>query len=162
MDNNESKVMEEGATLTENVEKIVEKFFEDRTDTFTRPEEKAIFMVGALVNYLLYVQRDERGIKWGEEPFRSKLYGLILDEAKIKKIFGKAVGKLAEYRRSYPTLEKIAGKYLSEAGTEWKLSKDEISYYFTLGLTLGGIFRVKEKKITKKEVMENECKDSVE
>jgi len=113
-------------------------------------------MVGVLVNYLLYVQREERGVEWGEEPFRSKLYGLILDETKIKKIFEKAVGKLAEYRRSYPSLEKITGKYLSEAGKEWKLSKDEISYYFTLGLALGSIFTVKEKKDKEKGGNENE------
>lgn len=130
----------------ENIEDNIEKFFNERKDTFSRSSEKAIFLVGVLVNYLLYVQRDERGVKWGEEPFRSKLHGLLLDETKIKKLFEKAVGKLGEYRRSYPTLEKIVGKYLSEAGKEWKLSKDEISYYFTLGLTLGSIFKVKKEE----------------
>jgi len=138
--------MEEETIIKEDVEKMVERFFGEHSDTFTSAEEKAAFMVGVLANYILYVQRDERGVGWGEEPFRSKLYGLMLDETKVKKIFEKAVGKLAEYRRTYPTLEKITGKYLSEAGKEWKLSKDEISYYFTLGLTLGSIFTVKAKE----------------
>lgn len=128
----------------ENIEDRIAKFFEEYKDTFTQPPEKAIFLVGVLVNYLLYVQRDVRGLKWGEEPFRSKLHGLFLDENKIKKLFEKAVGKLGEYKMSYPTLEKIVGKYLSEAGKDWKMSKDEISYYFTLGLTLGSIFTVKK------------------
>lgn len=132
-----------------NIETNIERFFDERKDTFSQPSEKAIFLVGVLVNYLLYVQRDERGVKWGEEPFRSKLYGLFLDEQKIKKLFEKTVGKLGEYRRSYPTLEKIVAKYLSEAGKEWKMSKDEISYYFTLGFTLGSIFKVKKEDIEK-------------
>jgi len=136
--------------VEEGVEKMVEKFFDEHRDTFTSAEEKAAFMVGVLVNYLLYVQRDERDVGWGEEPFRSRLYGLMLDETKVKKIFDKAVGKLTEYKRSYPTLEKITGKYLSESGKEWKLSKDEISYYFTLGLTLGSIFTFKAKEDNEK------------
>jgi len=129
---------------------MVEKFFDEHSNTFTSAGEKAAFMVGVLVNYLLYVQRDERDVGWGEEPFRSRLYGLMLDETKVKKIFDKAVGKLTEYKRSYPTLEKITGKYLSESGKEWKLSKDEISYYFTLGLTLGSIFTFKAKEDNEK------------
>jgi len=138
--------MNEGTVIKEDIEKMINQFFNERVDTFSSTEEKAAFMVGVLVNYLLYVQRDERNVELGKEPFRSKLYGLVLDEIKVKKIFGNAVSKLAEYRRSYPMLEKITGKYLSEAGKEWKSSKDEISYYFTLGLTLGSIFTVKEKK----------------
>jgi CRISPR-associated protein Csh1 len=122
------------------VEDEIENFFKEYQDTFNVPTKKACFLVGVLVNYLLYVQRDERNVKQGREPFRSKLYGLRLDEEKIKKVFREAVNKLTEYGRTYPSLERIASKYLCESG-KWELSKDEISYYFMLGLTLGDIFK---------------------
>lgn len=139
--------MEKEETITEeNIEVNIEKFFNERKDAFVQTSEKAIFLVGVLINYLLYVQRDERRVKWGEEPFRSKLYGLFLDETKIKKLFEKAVGKLSEYKRTYPALEKIVAKYLSESGKTWKMSKEEISYYFTLGLILGSMFKVKKEE----------------
>ncbi len=127
-----------------SVEKV-EEFFKERNKTFGHIEARASFLVGTLVNYLLYVQRDERGLGFGDEPFRSKLYGLSLDEKKVKKIFTSAVEKLSEYKRSTP-LERVVADYLSKAGNGWKLSKDDISYYFALGMVMGTyLFMEKEK-----------------
>ncbi|MGC9123492.1 MAG: TIGR02556 family CRISPR-associated protein [Thermoplasmata archaeon] len=121
----------------------IEEFFDTKQKAFPNIQSKASFLVGALVNYLLWVQRSERDLDYGEEPFRSKLYGLNIDESKIKKIYREAVEKLAEYGRS-TILQEYTAKYLCDAGYSWNLSKDEISYYFSLGLALGHILYKKE------------------
>ena len=101
-----------------------------------------------LVDYLLWVQRSERGSGYGEEPFWSNLYGLVLDEKKVKGLFPKALSKLRQYRKGYPALETVVSKYLAEAEQDWDISNDETSYYFALGMALERIFpgEKKEKK----------------
>ena len=147
--------MEEGKALekieVENFDSKVERFF--REHGFTGSAKKAAFSVGMLVDYLLWVQRDERGIKdFGKEPFWSNLYGLILDEKKIKGLFPKAISKLRQYGKGKPTLEAVVSKYLAEAEQNWDISNDEASYYFALGMTLGRLFsKDKEKEEEKKE-----------
>ncbi len=136
------KMDENKETAIGNVGSI-EEFFEAKSKAFPNVQSKASFLVGVLVNYLLWVQRSERDLDYGQEPFRSKLYGLNIDESKIKKIYKEAVEKLVEYGRS-SILQHYAGQYLLEAGNIWNLSKDEISYYFSLGLALGNILYKKE------------------
>ena len=129
----------------------MERFF--REHAFTGAAKKAAFSVGMLVDYLLWVQRNERGIKdFGKEPFWSNLYGLVLDEKKVKRLYPKAIGKLRQYRKGYPALEEVASKYLAEAEQNWDISNDEASYYFALGMTLRRLFsKDKEKEGEKKE-----------
>ena len=117
-------------------EEKIEKFFEERKSTFNSDEAKAAFLVGALVGDVLYVQRTERNVGYGDEPFRTKLYGLNIDEKKLRKIFKEAVEKLSEYKRG-TKLEAIAADYLTRAGNGWKLSREDVSYYFSLGMVLG-------------------------
>ncbi len=123
----------------------IEEFFEERKSTFASDEAKAAFLVGALVNYVLQIQRKERGLGYGDEPFRAKLYGLNIDEKKLRKIFTEAVEKLSEYKRG-SKIESVAADYLSRAGNGWKMNRDDISYYFSLGLVLGAnLFWEKEE-----------------
>lgn len=117
-----------------NIQSRVDHFFKEYG--FVQPPKKAVFSVGMLIDYLLWIQRNERGAGFGEEPFWSNLYGLVLDEKKVKRLFPKALGKLRQYRRGFPTLEAIVGKYLADAEQGWDISNDEISYYFVLGMTL--------------------------
>jgi len=99
-----------------------------------------------LVNYVVYIQRKEREAKFGEEPFRKKLMGLKLDERKIKLIFSESIEKLSQYGSNYPSLEKMVANYLAKSGKNWTLSNDEISYFFSLGLTLGRLLK-KDKEV---------------
>ncbi len=130
---------------TSKAEKI-EGFFEDFKNAFNVPEKKAAFLEGVLAKFLLDVQYAERK----STPFRSKLHGLKIDKTKIKKLLPEIIEKLREYKVGYPWLEELTSKYLLETeNSGWRLSKDEISYYFALGLNLGRIF--KEKKGEKNE-----------
>lgn len=75
-------------------------------------------------------------------PFRSKLYSLKLNERRLKRIFPEIVVKLEEYDVFYPRLREYISEILVKAEDNgWKLSNDEISYYFALGVNLGGVFK---------------------
>ena len=118
----------------------IKKFFENYEMAFNSYSKRAAFLEGVLAKYLMDIQLAQRG----SAPFRSKLYGLKLDERKIRKLLPQMIEKLREYKVVYPWLEKLTSDYLLKAENNgWDISKDEISYYFTLGLNLGGLFKVK-------------------
>jgi len=127
-------------TRLEKIGGEIENFFKDYANAFDTPDKKATFLAGVLTRFLLDVQYANRQ----STPFRAKLYGLKLDEQRIKKLFPEIIEKLREYRIVYPWLEESVSKYLVETEENgWNLLKDEISYYFALGLNLGGIFKEK-------------------
>lgn len=126
---------------SEEIRQKTDDFFAEFADFFGNDAKKAIFLEGVLVEQLLYIQRDEKGeirSKPGKEPFRSRLKGLKLDEKTIKKILPEAQNKLEEYKKNqyYRKLELITSDYFVSAGNGWKLTNDEISFYFVLGMNL--------------------------
>ena len=62
-----------------------------------------------------------------------QLNSLNIDEKTITKILPKLISKLREYETALPELEQSIAKSLVYPN---KLSKDEISYTFTLGLVM--------------------------
>jgi CRISPR-associated protein Csh1 len=124
--------------------------FEDffKKYNFNEPWKKAAFAAGVLVRYVLNVQKELRG----DTPFTAKLRGLMFDEKRLKKIVRDAENKLLEYDKRRTILEEAVGKYLAEAEGKFNADIDEISYYFTLGLTLGNIFIYKKYLIEKDEL----------
>lgn len=132
--------MNEKSEIGSNEPTQVKEFFENYEDTFNSSSKKAAFLEGVLVKFLLDVQMAQRDAT----PFRSKLSGLKLDEKKLQKLLPQIIAKLREYNISYRWLEQLTSEYLLKAENNgWNISKNEISYYFTLGLNLGGIFKVK-------------------
>lgn len=127
----------EATFLKENVN--VEKFFDEFPSAFNTVNKKAIFLEGVLVSFLLDVQYTRRK----ETPFRNKLHGLKLNKRIVKRLFPEIIEKLRQYDAYYYSwLESLISKYFIESDENgWELSDDEISYYFTLGLNLGKIFK---------------------
>ena len=120
----------------------LEAYFSEHQEAFDTPVKKALFSEGVLAKFLLDIQL----VKRNAVPFRSKLYGLKLDERRIKKLLPEIIDKLRQYDRGYPWLEQLISEYMIKADKlGWRLSKDEISYYFTLGLSLGKLFKKKEE-----------------
>lgn len=118
--------------------KNVDDFLKEYEMAFNTPDKKASFLVGVLAKRLLDVQYANRK----STPFRSRLYGLKLNERRLKKIFPETVEKLKEYDVIYPRLHEYISEALVKAENNgWNLSNDEISYYFALGVNLGGVFK---------------------
>lgn len=112
--------------------------FSEFEDFFNSDAKKAIFLEGTLVQYLLNIQKYQRG----SAPFRTKLRGLNLDERYVKKLLPEIINKLEEYDSNYyKELETLISKYMVQAGTEWKMPNDEISFYFVLGMNLSNILK---------------------
>jgi len=127
--------------LSKSFSERVERFFNDYG--IKEPDKQAAFCVGMLCDRVLYVQRVTREKGFGEEPFWEKLHGLILDESRIKNIFRDAIIKLRQYQKAYPDLEEVAGIHLAAAEGKWSSTKDEISYFFALGMTLSKVIAYK-------------------
>lgn len=134
---------------TTDMVKHAELFFEEFSDFFNNDAKKAIFMDGALAQLLLNIQRlpEVMNAQPGKEPFRSKLQGLKLDEKVVKGLLPAIQNKLDEYGKNYyKDLESIIAEYMIRAGEGWRMSKDEISFYFVLGMNLSYMFKAKKEE----------------
>ncbi len=135
-----------GSETSEKGEEIKQKtevFFEQFADFFDSDAKRAIFLEGALTQFLLKIQYQERKAT----PFRVKLKGLNLNEKEIKTLLPEIQNKLEEYRKNYyRILESIISEYFVSSGNGWKLTNDEISFYFMLGMNLSYKFKSKKEE----------------
>ena len=137
MENEENVELEE----TKDRNQEIKSFFSMFSDFFDSDAKRAIFLEGVLTQFLLNIQYQERTAT----PFRAKLKGLKLDEKAIKKLLPEIQNKLEEYGKNYyKTLESLIASYFVSAGNGWKLTNDEISFYFVLGMNLSDKFKSKK------------------
>ena len=138
----ENSLIEKELSEEKEITQKICGFFEHFSDFFESDARKAIFLEGALTQFLLNIQYQERGAT----PFRVKLKGLKLDEKQIKKLLPEIQNKLEEYGKNYyRTLESMISKYFISAGNGWKMSNDEVSFYFVLGMNLYYLFKTKKE-----------------
>lgn len=105
------------------------------------PSKKATFLLGVLTRKLMNIQYRELG----STPFYNNLWGLSLNQRKIKKLYPMVINKLREYDAGYMiNLEEKISKNLAQSENDWKLSRDETSYYFVLGFTLFNLDKNKD------------------
>lgn len=134
----------EGAASGERevINQKISSFFSSFGDFFDSDAKKVVFLEGVLTQFLLNIQYQERGAT----PFKVKLKGLNLDEKQVKKLLPEIQNKLEEYGKNYyRILESIISKYFISAGNGWKMSNDETSFYFVLGMNLYYIFKAKKE-----------------
>lgn len=125
------------------LEERVERFFEANKEFFESDAKKATFLEGVLAQKLLNIQWMEKRAR----PFYSKLHGLKMNEALIKRLLPEIQNKLEEYDKNYyRDLEEIIAKHFVLSGQRWKETDDELSFYFVLGMNLHSIFKVKKEE----------------
>lgn len=130
-----------GLDTKDEIYQRTNSFFSEFSDFFDDDAKKAVFLEGALTQFLLNIQYSERKAT----PFRTKLKGLKLDESEVKKLLPEIQNKLEEYGKNYyKPLERIISGYFISAGDNWKLTNDEISFYFVLGMNLSHLFKSKK------------------
>lgn len=98
--------------------------------------KKGLFLMGALTERLLRIQKNERGNK----SFLKKLKGLKMNENDLKGLLPEVRNKLEEYDKFHKGEEmlfKLASEYLSKSPPVWNMSIEELNFYFSLGM---GIF----------------------
>jgi len=72
-------------------------------------------------------------------PFLKNLKGLRMNEWDLKGLLPKVQNKLEEYEsfdKGKKTVAKEAANYLLTAGDDWKVSVDEMNFYFAAGMNL--------------------------
>ncbi|HOV46053.1 MAG TPA: TIGR02556 family CRISPR-associated protein [Exilispira sp.] len=121
----------------------VEEFFTKHNEFFSNAEKKATFLNGILIQFLLNIQYREKN----STPFRTKLQGLKLNEKIIKNLLVEAQNKLEEYGKNYyKDLEMLISKYFVLTEGNWRISDDETSFYFVLGMNMAKLFKANEKE----------------
>jgi CRISPR-associated protein Csh1 len=144
---NELKLLgsyQDGITITNQSKSIVadtasdtykksEAIFQEFPAFFNTSAKRAVFLEGVLCQKLLNIQYRERKAT----PFRTKLQGLKMDQNRIQSLFPEIQNKLEEYKANYyRDLERLISASMMESGNDWKLSKDEIAFYFLIGMNL--------------------------
>lgn len=123
------------AEMNELKESKFEEVFKKYGNTFNLPVKRGLFLAGALTEMLLRKQSIERGAK----PFLKKLKGLKMDERDIKALLPAIQNKFEEYN-SFGKGKRIVAEeaydYLFASGENWKLSVDEINFFFAGGMNL--------------------------
>jgi CRISPR-associated protein Csh1 len=120
----------------EKMEKsLFEEIFTKYGKSLNNPAKRGIFLLGVLTQMLLNKQYAERNAK----PFMKKLKGLKMYEKDIKALLPEVINKLEEYDafdKGKKLIAQEASKYLLKAGENWKMSIDEINFYFACGMNL--------------------------
>ncbi len=114
-----------------------EEVFKKYGNTFSLPVRRGLFLAGALTEMLLRKQGKERGAK----PFMKKLKGLKMDEKDIKALLPAVQNKFEEYNsfgKGKRLVAEEAYNYLFASEDNWKLSVDEINFFFAGGMNLVG------------------------
>lgn len=110
----------------------IAEFLEEHKFFFTTDAKKAVFLTGALCQNLLNIQQQERGA----QPFRKRLNSLKLNPELVKRIYTESIEKLNQIDKNYYTeLEKVIAALFLQSNFK-ELSNDEISFIFSLGMTL--------------------------
>lgn len=138
----------EGLPLDEKIN----KFFGANKSFFTNDAKKAAFLEGVLAQKLLNIQWKDKNAT----PFRTKLHGLKMNEALIKRLLPDIQNKLEEYGKNYyKELESIIAQHFVKAGINWNETDDELSFYFVLGMDMQKLFKnEKEDDQNKEEAQE--------
>jgi CRISPR-associated protein Csh1 len=124
---NKEGIMEEG---------LFDEVFEKYGVTFANSLKRGLFLLGALVELLLRKQYADREAK---PPFTKNLKSLKMDEKDFKGLLPKVQNKLEEYDsfdKGKKIIAKGAADYLLLAGDKWKMSVDEMNFYFACGMNL--------------------------
>lgn len=116
------------------------------------PAVKGILLVGALCDMLLKVQSAAlKKLPGRMPPFVKNLKGLKLKQSDIISLLPKIENKLMEYSafgKAKKLVAEAASELLLKAPSDWKLSSDEISFYFVCGMNLGEKIKDLAKQLT--------------
>jgi CRISPR-associated protein Csh1 len=109
--------------------------FLDALPALNNDLKKGLFLLGALTERMLRVQYKERG----SAPFWKVLKSLKMNATDLQGLLPRVRNKLQEYDKfgaGEAALFQKASERLANTPTPWKMSVDEINFYFALGMGL--------------------------
>ncbi|MCS6809536.1 MAG: type I-B CRISPR-associated protein Cas8b/Csh1, partial [Bacteroidota bacterium] len=135
------------------VDAPIEAFFREHEKFFDygSPVKRAVFLEGVLTQKLLNIQYRERG----SQPFFTRLNGLNINRKIFERLLPEIRAKLIEYDKFFPHYQRlseaIAAYTVASEPHAWKLSDDEYSFYFALGMSLAKHLYPKEESSTEEQ-----------
>jgi len=110
------------------------RFIEAHKDYFDAWEKVAAFLTGCYVSKVLYAQ----GQNLGNSPFYKKLRGMKLDRKRLQTLYPEARNKIQQYDAFglVKELDLLLASAWVECGNNWKITDDEATLSFTIGLSL--------------------------
>jgi CRISPR-associated protein Csh1 len=102
---------------------------------FDRPELVAAFLTGCYCSVVAYVQYKERKAS----PFTRRYAGRLLDAPSLRRLYTEGRAKLSQYESLgfvAQGLDPDLAESFVRCGARWTASKDELTFAFTLGLSL--------------------------
>ena len=125
-----------------DTKKKADAIFKEYHSFFDTPAKRAVFLEGVLCQKLMNIQYKELDAT----PFRVKLQGLKMDQRRLCGLFPEIQDKLHKHTANYyRDLEQLISATMVEAGNDWRLSTDEITFYFMLGMNLVDQFAFKKQ-----------------
>lgn len=125
-----------------DTKKKADAIFKEFHSLFDTPAKRAVFLEGVLCQKLMNIQYKELDAN----PFRVKLQGLKMDQRRLRGLFPEIQDKLKMYTANYyRDLERLISATMENAGNDWRLSTDEITFYFMLGMNLVDQFAFKKQ-----------------
>jgi CRISPR-associated protein Csh1 len=147
---------------TITVDAAIEAFFKEHEGFFDydSPLKRAVFLEGVLAQKLLNIQQVERG----SQPFFARLNGLNINRKIFERILPEIHTKLTEYDKFYPNYrllsEAISSYAVASTDADWRMSDDQYSFYFTLGMSLAKhLYPAKESDSSTTPTSSNEEND---
>jgi CRISPR-associated protein Csh1 len=123
--------------------RIMNNETEDILKKLNSDSKKASFLLGVLTKKLTNIQYS----RINATPFINKLNGFSLNHKDIQKLYPKIINKLREYEVAYIDLENRISELLLSSEDNWNLTRDETSYYFTLGYTMDNKYDKKQEGV---------------
>ena len=110
------------------------QFIEAHKDFFDAREKVAAFLTGCYVSKVLFAQ----GQNLGNSPFYKKLRGMKLDMKRLQALYPEARNKIQQYDAFglVKELDPLLASAWIECGNAWKITDDEATLSFTIGLSL--------------------------
>jgi CRISPR-associated protein Csh1 len=131
------QLIEMEVDLMENTmnNRAFDELFEQYGPSFATPLKRGLILLGSLNELLLRKQYSLRDAK----PYMKYLKSLRMTERDFKGLLPKVQSKLEEYGsfdEQKRLLAKEAANYLLLSGDNWKMSTDELNFYFAAGMNL--------------------------
>ncbi|MDA8413252.1 MAG: TIGR02556 family CRISPR-associated protein [Desulfobacteraceae bacterium] len=110
------------------------QFVEAHKDFFDSQEKVVSLLTGCYVSKVLYAQ----GQSLGNSPFYKKLRGMKLDRKLLQTLYPEARNKIQQYDAFglVKDLDPLLAAAWVECGNDWKITDDEATLSFTIGLSL--------------------------
>lgn len=130
----------------------------EHPEFFTTDEHVAAFLSGCFANVVCAVQQKARGAK----PFAKKFRGRLVDPTLLRRLYHEGRDRLEIYDGVglARDLDADLAEALVAVGDDWKVSHDELTLAFTIGLALQ--YRVRQRAQQEKKEMTGDSAASEE